>query len=489
MTTFNRERNQGAEQGRPRRINTDDGQQTMEEVYDSQNRLIGYRPIANMPPQQSTPEFFPGYGVDSLSQLPDDFYDRAQRGLEITRQQLQEQALKAQEARDLAAFHLATGMSRRAAPLFVQPPQAPVHETVAVPQAPTKKSVELPTYPEGHDLRVTGDKETSAKVKRNEKTRKRLNTKTMIALGTSGVVLAGGGVFAVSNLNGGSTNAAINNNEVSAPAIDPELIPALTAAPLVEAFGGCMDETGGGFVLGTGSAKSETTSTWMMGMKGPNGGDLEAKFGKEEVVYPKVRLESDIDYTACVVAANVANVVSLDVSNPAKPSATVNADLIDPQIRGSIDEDLTKIKRGWSSTDFEPKLTIVEELMKGGLDQGLIPADVATNFTAAYNDAPNAGVEVLAAEKATTDTIATDGSAYSEQLKASIKQKIDSKIKEKVKQLAQDNLTTAKDITVQWTGKLKPLLTKNQPAPKADRFTVAPKSIIKDFTVNAEQAK
>lgn len=489
MTTFNRERNQGAEQGRPRRINTDDGQQTMEEVRDSQGRLLGYKPIANTSPQQTAPEFFPDYGIGSLSQLPDDFFDRAQRGLEITRQQLQKQALEAEKARDLAAFHLATGMSRGAAPLFVQPPQTAVaHETVAVPQAPTKKNVELPTYPEGHDLRVTSDKETSVKAKRNEKTRKRFNAKTAIALGASGVVLAGGGVFAVSNLNGGSTNAAITN-EANVPAVDPELIPALTAAPLVEAFGGCMDETGGGFVLGTGSAKSETTSTWMMGMKGPTGGELEAKFGKEEILYPKVQLESDIDYTACVVAANVANVVSLDVTNPAKPVATISLDLVDPQVSGSIDKDITKIKRGWSSTDFEPKLTIVEELMKSGVDQGKIPTDVATNFAAAYNDAPNAGAEVLAAEKATTDTIATDGSAYSEQLKASIKQKIDTKIKEKVKQLAQDNLTTAKDITVQWTGKLKSLLVKNQPAPKADRFTVSPKSIIKDFTVNAEQAK
>lgn len=490
MTTFNRERNQGAEQGRPRRINTDDGQQTMEEVYDSQNRLIGYRPIANMPPQQSTSEFFPGYGVESLSQLPDDFYDRAQRGLEITRQQLQERAVEAQKARDLEAFRLATGMSNNAAPFFVQPPQAPiVHETVTAPPAPTKKHVELPTYPEGHDLRTDSNSDTVTKAKRNEKSRKRFNAKTVIALGVSGVVLAGGSVYAVSNLNGGSTSAAITN-ESNIPAIDPELIPDLTAAPLVEAFGGCMDENGGGSVLATGYAKSETTSTWMMGMKGPNGGELEAEFGKGEIIYPKVQLESQIGYTACVVAANVANVVSVDLTNPENPVAKVNLNLIDPQVRGSLDEDLTKIKRGWSSTDFVPKLAHVEELMKSGVDQGLIPTDVATSFAAAYNDAPNAGAEVLAAEKATVDTIATDGSAYSEQLKASIKQKIQTSIKEKVKQLAQDKLTTAKDISVDFgTSKLKPLLVKNQPAPKADRFTVAPKSIIKDFTVNAEQAK
>jgi hypothetical protein len=68
-------------------------------------------------------------------------------------------------------------------------------------------------------------------------------------------------------------------------------------------------------------------------------------------------------------------------------------------------------------------------------------------------------------------------------------QKIKTSIKEKVKRLAQDKLAPSEEVEVNFTGKLKGLLVKNQPAPKADRFTVSPKSIIKDFTVNADQTK
>jgi hypothetical protein len=227
----------------------------------------------------------------------------------------------------------------------------------------------------------------------------------------------------------------------------------------------------------------------MMGMKGANGGELKAEFGEGAIVYPKVQLESNIDYTACVVAANVADVVSVDITNPANPVANVNLEKIDPQVRGMIDEDITKIKRGWSSSDFESKLIKAEDLMQSGVEQKTIPADVAANFTAAYNDVPNATVEVQSAEKITVDTIAAEGSAYSEQLKTVIKQKIATSIKTKVEQLAKDNLTTAKQITVNFTGKLKALLAKNSPAPKADRFTIpTPKAAIKDFAPIAPKA-
>ena len=488
MTTYNRERSQGAEQGRARRINTDDGQQTMEEVRDSNGKLIGYRPVAESTAQSTwQPAYEYNLNLLDLQNGDPDIYERALRGHELAGERLRQQAKEAQDARDLAAFDM---LSRGIVP---QPPtqrpqMAAVYEATSAPNVPVKKNVVLQTYPEGHDLRGVEDKDTSVKTKNNEKVRKRFNAKTIIALGAGGVILAGGGVFAIASTNGNVVNATIDG-QANVPAVDPELIPNLTATPLVEAFGGCMDEKGGGSVLGTGSVKSETASVWMMGMKGPNGNELKAEFGKEEIVYPKVQLESDVDYTACVVAANVANVVSLDVNNPAKPIATINLDLIDPQVRGSIDEDLTKIKRGWSSTDFEPKMTIAEELMKGGVDQGKIPADVATNFIAAYNDAANAGAEVLAAEKATIDTIATDGSAESEKLKVSILQKIKTSIKEKVKRLAQDKLAPSEEVEVNFTGKLKGLLAKNQPAPKADRFTVSSKSIIKDFTVNADQTK
>jgi hypothetical protein len=357
--------------------------------------------------------------------------------------------------------------------------------------APKPKATLNPNYPPDHVINrhimeTQGEHQDENATALDKKSKRRF-TKKQLGVGAvllAGVVASGTGVAVVSGAIGGngSHDAAVIDNNANEN-INPELIPVLTTAPLVEAFGGCMDENGGGSVLGSGSVKSEVTTSWMMGMKGANGGELKAEFGEGAIVYPKVQLESDLDYTACVVAANVANVVTLDVTDPAKPKAKVSLDLVDSQLRGKVDEDITKLKRGWSSSDFTPKLIKVEDLMKDGVEQKAIPADVATNFTAAYNDVPNAAAEVQSAEKITVDTIAAEGSVYSEQLKTTITQKIESSIKAKVQQLAQDNLTKAKTIEVSFTGKLKALLVKNSPAPKADKFTVPmPKAVLKDFT-------
>ena len=354
-----------------------------------------------------------------------------------------------------------------------------------------------PNYPAGHPInrhimKTQGEHQDENTTAPDKKSKRRF-TKKQLGVGAvllAGVVASGTGVAVVSGAIGGngSHDAAVIGNNANEN-INPDLIPVLTTAPLVEAFGGCMDENGGGFVLDSGSVKSEVTTSWMMGMTGANGGQVKAEFGENPTVYPKVQLESDLDYTACVVAANVTDVVTLDVTDPANPKAKVRLDLIDSQLHGNIDEDITKLKRGWSSSDFAPKLMKVEDLMKDGVDQKVIPADVATNFTAAYNDVPNAAAEVQAAEKITVDTIATEGSAYSEQLKTTIIQKIETSIKAKVQQLAQDNLTKAKTIDVGFTGKLKTLLVKNSPAPKADKFTIpTPKAVLKDFTPIAPQA-
>lgn len=506
MTSFNRERNSGVEQG-SNRVNTTDGQ-SMESVFDSQGNLIGYRPVINAPAQPMQ-ESSPIYDADPLAQLPDDFFDRARRGLEIMGQQLQEQEMGVQRARDLEAFHLAARMSSTSAPpsaqyapaMPVQKPQAmftpaPTHEVpTAAPNKPKKSSGPVPFFDLNDPINrhITGaDKNTGHKIAdkpTKEKgpfwtKRKRAVGAGVLALG----VLSGGSVLAVQNLTGGSHDAAVIDEKNAPAPVNPDLIPALTYTPLVEAFGGCIDENGGGPALGSVTTKSETRTKWKTGMTGANGGELTLET-RDPVTKiesaSKIQLESTADYTACVVAANVANVVSLDLTNPEAPKAKVNLPNIDPQIRSKV---TSIIDRGWSSAEFETPLIPAEGVVASGVEAKKIPADVAANFTAAYNDVPNAAVEAQAALNATTDTLATEGSVYSEQIKVVIKQKIETTIKEKVKRLAQDNLTKAKSISIEWVGELKGILAKKQPVPVANKVTVDTKSLIKDFVANPTPA-
>lgn len=508
MTSFNREHGSRVEQG-SHQVSTTTGQK-MEEIYDAQDNLIGYRPVVDVPMQES----FPAYVVDPLVQLPDDFYKSAERGLEITRQQLQERALEAQKARDLEAFRIATRMSSASAPpsaqyappMPVQQPQAmfapaPTHEVpTAAPNKPKKSSGPVPFFDLNDPINrhITGaDKNTGHKIAdKPTKEKGPFWTKRKRAVGAGVLslgILSTGGVLAAQNLTGGSHDAAITNEKNAPPSVNPDLIPALTYTPLVEAFGGCIDENGGGPALGSVTTKSETRTKWKTGMTGANGGELTLEtrdpITKIESA-SKIQLESTADYTACVVAANVANVVSLDLTDPEAPKAKVNLPNIDPQIRNKV---TNIIDRGWSSSEFETPLIKAEDVVASGVEAKKIPADVATSFIAAYNDVPNAAVETQAALNATTDTLATEGSAYSEQIKVVIKQKIESTIKDKVKRLAQDNLTKAKSISVEWVGELKGILAKKQPVPVANKLTVDTKSLIKDFVANptpaSEQAK
>jgi hypothetical protein len=363
----------------------------------------------------------------------------------------------------------------------------------AVPTKPKKNISSVPYFDPDHSVnRHLGSankatEQQGAIKPKKEKTPFLTKRVKAIGAGVLGLsVVAGGGVLAIQNFTGGSHDAAIVD-EKNVPNVDPELIPALTAAPLIEAFGGCIDENGGGPVLGSATVTTETGTSWKTGITGPNGGELTL-----ETIDPvtriksgsKVQLESAADYTACVVAANVANVVSVDITNPEAPVATVSLPDVDPQIRGRVTNILD---RGWSSAEFETPLIKVEDVVASGVEAKKIPADVAASFTAAYNDVPNAAAEVQAAENATIDTLATEGSVYSEQLKAVIKQKISTAIKDKVKQLAQDGLTTAKSITVNWTGALKGLLAKKQPVPAANKITVETKSSV-NFVANATAA-
>ena len=137
-------------------------------------------------------------------------------------------------------------------------PVKPVTAPSFQPTAGNSLEVEA-SRPEGSPT-VKGKEKTKDKAPKTKMSRRRqLGTVGVIVAGA--VVATGGGLALTGNTFGlGGTNASISPDKKVA--VDPDTIPDLSSASIVDAFGGCLDERGAGPALYSGMFDATATSTY-----------------------------------------------------------------------------------------------------------------------------------------------------------------------------------------------------------------------------------
>ena len=499
MASFNREHGSRVEQG-SYQVSTTTGQK-MEEVYDAQNNLIGYRPVVDVPAQvQGRMQSYENTEASS-GRLMSERWAKANAPQEVAEEpvDLDEEIRRIEAARrawegmggkldqDLATVRakkqaIAEQMDREALRRYIDP------DSVAASMQPPYTPEVTPVFTTNTDpvaplALASQSKKAKSEIAEQKSKNPSRKVKTGALLAAGALVLGGGGAV-VANATGlfsnSSATADLSNNN-----IDPALIPPLQKAELVDAFGSCLDEQGGGKASFRSVISSETDDSWYYTNVAGEKVKLEVvrKLGDGTLatVNSKTKVwlnNAYVDSTACVVAADRDGVLTVKDEN----TIIIDRSKVSPQANLVATD--TQVVRGISSdvkgSAYDVKL-VVDQLVS----KNQMTAAEGDRLMKDYNDGPNRAAEIGQAQIGAITKILQDGSSTAAQIEAATDQEIKADINEKVASLHANNLAKEASVNVELVGEYKKTLVKNPAAAKSNSFTMG-ETTIDSFNVNVK---
>lgn len=405
-------------------------------------------------------EFIP---EDEVAQLK-----RAQRALQEMGGTIEQKIAAAESARELRERAVDQNALRR---LLNESGQTPLN----IPDYPVAQPVIHQPYTTGAQEYPVGGLSTLEIDDTSEPSKKMSRTRKIGISVIAGVVLVGGGTaVAATNLPGGFMSKSITPDQVPA-AVDPDTIPALSAATLVDSFGSCLDERGAGKALYRGLASSETTSSWSY-KNGDKTFVLEFLDNKTMTnIKPLVKLiEMPVDYTACVEEKDRADVLKID-------GETVTVDLakISPQVYIGPNKGYRGIRED----------LLFKDVLDLAVANKAMTAEESARLLKDYDDPANAAAELAQAQVQAVGILAQEDGIYAKQANETTKKEIEARINDTVATLNTQGLSVAKSVTVNFTGELDdpkakdPMAIKNPAAAKSDKFVLDKNTTVLPFTI------
>jgi hypothetical protein len=299
----------------------------------------------------------------------------------------------------------------------------------------------------------------------------------------AGVLVAGGGVAAVSSAPNNLLSTLIGQDAENSDEVK-EVLPLPTAA-LVDAFGGCLDEKGNGAPLVEllVTSKTEVGYTYTSSKNTPK--VLETNIYDENDVVVKANAKPVVissnaptKIASCINDADRGTSVTADGS-----TITVDLSKISPQLYQDVN--IGEIARGFAATDtvenpmtdLWPVSAIIDnnveaDKAKPDTEEKMTP-EIAASIMQSYNDNNNIVAEIRQAQVKTAEALIRPGGGYAEKIKAFTKEGIVAKIKEKAAELKRQGLTGVESPNVIFVSEMKNLQEINPEAPKAESFKLA----------------